>query len=68
MAQKKEKRLTPRLQRKLRLEKYYRENLENRIISEEIADMLKSPPCELPESYEDNEDGMIDPDEILEDY
>ena len=28
--------------------------------------MLKAPPCELPESYEDNEDGMIDPDEILE--
>ena len=65
MAQKKEKRLTPRLQRKLRLEKYYRENLENRNISEEIADMLKSPPHELPEDYEDNEDGLIDPDEIF---
>ena len=65
MAQKKEKRLTPRLQRKLRLEKYYRENLENRNISEEIADMLKSPPPELPEDYEDNEDGLIDPDEIF---
>ena len=60
------KTLSPRQLRKNRLVQYYRDNLENRIISEEIADMLKAPPCELPESYEDNEDGMIDPDEILE--
>ena len=57
---------TPRQRRKSTLERYYRENLENKNISEEIADMLKSPPHDLPESYEDNEDGMIDPDEILE--
>ena len=62
----KQKTLSPRQLRKNRHLQYYRENLENRIISEEIADMLKSPPCELPESYEDNEDGMIDPDEIVE--
>ncbi len=61
-----EKKLSPRQQRKNRLVQYYRDNLENRSISEAIADMLKTPPCELPESYEDNEDGMIDPDEILE--
>lgn len=62
------KTLSPRQQRKDRLVQYYRDNLENRSISEEIVDMLKTPPCELPESYEDNEDGMIDPNEILEDY
>ena len=66
MAQKNEKKLSPRQQRKLRLEKYYRENLENRNISEEIADMLKSPPHELPEDYEDNEGGLIDPEENFE--
>ena len=60
------KKLSARQLRKQRLVNYYRDNLENRSISEEIADMLKSPPCELPESYEDNEDGSIDPDEILE--
>lgn len=55
-----------RERRKLNLAKYYRDNLENRNLAEDIADMLKQPPHELPEDYVDDEDGTIDPDAIFD--